>query len=62
MDNENNVVTQYKVEGIPTKFIIGPDQRVRFKSTGFSGNNETLVEELVTMIEMARNGGKMLTP
>lgn len=62
MDSENAIVTQYKVEGIPTKFIIGPDQQVRFKSVGYSGNNETLVEELITMIELAQNGGKMLAP
>ena len=56
MDMDDSVVTGYKVEGIPTKFIIGPDQRVRFKSVGFSGSNEELVEELKIMIEMARTG------
>lgn len=58
MDTGDAVVSQYKVDGIPTKFIIGPDQKVRFKSVGYSGNNEQLVEELITMIEMtrARNG------
>lgn len=62
MDTENKVVAQYKVEGIPTKFIIGPDQKIRFKSVGYSGNNEVLVEELITMIDMAQGGGKTLTP
>ena len=62
MDVENSIVTQYKVDGIPTKFIIGPDQKVRFKSIGYNGNNEVLVEELITMIDMAQSGGKMLTP
>ncbi len=62
MDIENTVVDQYKVEGIPTKFIIGPDQKVRFKSVGLGGNNDVLVEELITMIELAQNGGKMVTP
>lgn len=62
MDLENTVVNQYKVEGIPTKFVIGPDQKVRFKSVGFGGNNDVLVEELITMIDLAQNGGKMVTP
>ena len=62
MDSESTVVAQYKVDGIPTKFVIGPDQKVRFKSTGYGGNNEALVEELITMIEMAQSGGKIATP
>ncbi len=62
MDSDNAVVTQYKVEGIPTKFIIGPDQKIRFKSVGFGGNIDVLVEELITMIDMAQKGDKTLTP
>jgi thiol-disulfide isomerase/thioredoxin len=56
MDMDDAVVAGYKVEGIPTKFVIGPDQRMRFKSVGFSGSNDELVEELKIMIEMARSG------
>lgn len=56
MDMDDAVVASYKVEGIPTKFVIGPDQKTRFRSVGFSGNNEELVEELKIMIEMARSG------
>ncbi|MCA9759881.1 MAG: TlpA family protein disulfide reductase, partial [Candidatus Eisenbacteria bacterium] len=37
MDNDNKVVADYKVEGIPTKFVIDPTGRIRFKSVGFSG-------------------------
>ncbi len=59
MDNKNEVVTKFGVEGIPTKFIIDPDSHIRFKSVGYSGNNEELVEELKLMIEMA--GGKTET-
>lgn len=62
MDTDNSVVEQYKVEGIPTKFIIGPDQKIRFKSVGYSGNNDLLVEELMTMIDMTRQGSKAGTP
>ncbi len=47
------VVTKYKVEGIPTKFIIGKDGNIKFKSVGFSGSADALVEEISTMIDMA---------
>ncbi len=59
LDGQGQVVSNYKVEGIPTKFIIDKDQRIRFKSVGYGGNNEVLVQELITMIEMAQNGGKL---
>jgi thiol-disulfide isomerase/thioredoxin len=59
LDSKNEIVTNYNVEGIPTKFIIDKDQKIRFKAVGYSGSSETLFEELVTMIEMAQNGGKL---
>ena len=62
MDEESKIVTQYKIEGIPTKIIIGPDQKIRFKSVGYGGDNLALVEELITMIDMAKQGSKILTP
>lgn len=54
MDMENKVVTDYKVSGIPTKFIIGPDQKIRFTAVGYGGNPDELVEELKTMIELVQ--------
>ena len=53
MDDENKMVEDFKVSGIPTKFIIDKEGKIRFKSVGFSGKDELLVEELVTMIELA---------
>jgi hypothetical protein len=46
------VVKNYKVDGIPTKFIIGKDGKLRFKSVGFSGTDEKLVDEISAMIDM----------
>ena len=60
MDRENKVVGDYGVSGIPTKFIVGPDQRIHFISKGFGGNNDELFEELKVMIEMARQPGTTL--
>ncbi|MFZ1528013.1 MAG: TlpA disulfide reductase family protein [Ferruginibacter sp.] len=53
MDTEDKVVSDFSVNGIPTKFIIDGKGNVRFKSVGFGGNDDALVDELSTMIEMA---------
>jgi thiol-disulfide isomerase/thioredoxin len=50
---ENKVVTAYKVSGIPTKFVIDKAGNIRFRFTGFSGDDEAAVEELSAMITMA---------
>lgn len=47
------VVSNYRVEGIPTKFVINPAGNINFKSVGYSGNEDALVQELSLMIEMA---------
>ena len=53
MDNDNAVVEQFKVEGIPTKFILDKEGKIRFKSVGFDGSDDKLISELTAMIEMA---------
>jgi thiol-disulfide isomerase/thioredoxin len=54
MDNESKVVEQFKVEGIPTKFVIDKSGTIRFKSVGFGGSNDKLISELSAMIDMAK--------
>lgn len=51
---ENKVVSSYKVDGIPSKFIIDENGIIRFHLTGFDGSNEAAVDELSTMIDMAK--------
>jgi thiol-disulfide isomerase/thioredoxin len=53
LDDNNEVIGKFKVDGIPTKFVIDPNGRIRFKSVGFSGNTDAMVEELDLMIAMA---------
>lgn len=53
MDNKDEVVSAFGVTGIPTKFILDKEGNIRFKSVGFNGNDDALVFELSTMIEMA---------
>jgi thiol-disulfide isomerase/thioredoxin len=52
----NKVVTSYKVNGIPAKFVIDTQGNIRFKLTGFDGSNEAAVDELSMMIDMAKAG------
>ncbi|MGS2763040.1 redoxin domain-containing protein [Sinomicrobium sp. M5D2P9] len=51
---ENNVAKAFGINGIPTKVIIDAQGNIRFQVVGFSGGgDDTLVEELSAMIEMA---------
>jgi peroxiredoxin len=54
LDLENRVIDAFKVDGIPTKFVIDGRGRIRFKTTGYSGNHDRLLAELDAMIEMVR--------
>jgi thiol-disulfide isomerase/thioredoxin len=53
MDTQDEMVSSFGVRGIPTKFILDKSGNIRFKSVGFNGNDDELVFELSTMIEMA---------
>jgi thiol-disulfide isomerase/thioredoxin len=54
LDTENKVIDSYNVSGIPTKFFIDGQGRIRFKSVGFDGNTEKLVREVSLIIEMLK--------
>ncbi|SFH17901.1 redoxin domain-containing protein [Pedobacter insulae] len=54
------VIEQYKVEGIPTKFIVDGNGNIRFKKVGFSGSADGTVKELDMMIALAK-GSKEAT-
>jgi thiol-disulfide isomerase/thioredoxin len=51
---ENKVVSSYKVNRIPARFVIDPQGNIRFKLTGFDGSDEAAVDELSIMIDMAK--------
>ncbi len=52
---KNKVVDSYGVTGIPAKFIIDKNGHIRFQLAGFSGDTNEAVEELSTMIELAKD-------
>jgi thiol-disulfide isomerase/thioredoxin len=47
------IVSNYKVEGIPTKFVIDKNSNIRFKSVGYNGSADALFTEMTAMIDMA---------
>jgi thiol-disulfide isomerase/thioredoxin len=51
--NEFVVVENFKVEGIPTKFVIDRNNNIRFKTVGYNSNADAAVTELTVMIDMA---------
>jgi thiol-disulfide isomerase/thioredoxin len=53
MDLDDKVIGSYGVEGIPTKFVIGPDGRMKFKKIG-GGAADKLIEELYIMIDLVK--------
>ncbi len=54
IDANNEVVAKYKVEGIPTKFVIDKNGNIRYKSVGFSGTAEHLAAELSAVIGLLK--------
>ena len=52
-DKKHIVVSDFEVEGIPTKFVIDKNGMIRFKAVGFSGSADAIVDELSAMIELA---------
>ncbi len=48
----SKVISTFKVEGIPTKFIIDKNGDIRFKYIGYSGSTEAVVNEVTAMIEL----------
>lgn len=48
-------VSAYGVSGIPTKFVLDKEGKIRFKAIGFDGNSQSLADELSIMIELARD-------
>ncbi len=54
MDTEDKVVSAFGVSGIPTKFVLDPNGRIRFKSVGYGGDPDALAKELSAMITLCK--------
>ncbi len=55
MDNENTMVADYEVDGIPAKFVLDQNGKIRFSSKGFGGNDDALIDEISAMIQILKN-------
>ncbi|WP_431292370.1 TlpA family protein disulfide reductase [Pedobacter sp. P26] len=55
-----DVVSAYRVDGIPTKFVIDGDGNIRFKAVGFSGSDDGVVKEIDAMVGLlaSKESGK----
>lgn len=53
VDPGSELARAYRVEGLPTTIVIGPDGKIRFRKTGTSANQQTAQKELKTMIAVA---------
>lgn len=54
LDLDDRVVASFGVSGIPTKFVVDKSGKIRFKSIGYAGSIEALVDELTAMVELAK--------
>ena len=50
LDSQNSVVENYKISGIPTKFVIDSHGKLQFKTVGYEDNEEVFLSELNEMI------------
>ncbi len=63
MDSKNEVVANYGVSGIPTKFILDKEGNIRYKSVGFGGNDAELIDELSIVIDILKSeSGEVAQP
>lgn len=55
LDQDNIVSNKYNVKSIPLKIVIGSDGYIKFKSSGYYGD-DILKREMPIMIELAKGG------
>lgn len=52
-DNRQSLVlSKYKIQSIPTKFVIDKYGNIRFRYTGYTGSSESLMKEIIMMIDL----------
>lgn len=53
-DNRYKTAKDFRISGLPTKIIIGPDGKIRFKKTGEMGDDEKMVQDLEIMVDLLK--------
>ncbi|HSK13586.1 MAG TPA: TlpA disulfide reductase family protein [Phnomibacter sp.] len=54
MDTDDKVIGSFGVDGIPTKFVIDKNGKIRFRSVGYNGSTDKTFNEMQMMIEIAK--------
>ena len=55
LDNDDKVIGAFGVSGIPTKYVLDRNGKIRFKTVGFEGSDDGLMEEIKIMVEAVRS-------
>ncbi len=55
MDDKDEMITDYGVSGIPTKFVLDKNGRIRFVSVGYNGDTDKTRDEMLMMIDLAKD-------
>jgi thiol-disulfide isomerase/thioredoxin len=53
--SSHEIAKKYNISGIPTKVIIGPSGRIKFKDVGYSGSNDKLLNKIDGMIQILKS-------
>ncbi len=51
-NNKHKIADAFGVEGIPTKFIIDKNGKIKFEDVGYSGSEEKLIQKIDVMIDL----------
>jgi peroxiredoxin len=54
MDSDSKMVESFGVNAIPAKFVIDKKGNMRFKTVGFEGTDESLLDELDIILELIK--------
>ena len=54
LDLDDKVINSFGVTGIPTKYILDRNGKIRFKTIGFEGSDDGLMEEMKLMVEAVK--------
>jgi thiol-disulfide isomerase/thioredoxin len=55
LDLEDKVINAFGVSGIPTKYVLDRNGKIRFKTVGFEGSDDGLLDEIKIMVEAVKS-------
>ena len=55
LDRVGESAKGYEVGSLPTKFVISPDGKINFRTSGGNGDKDKIIEEISLMIDIAKD-------